>query len=56
MKPSLGWDLVGYGDSGSVLGRADRTGVKIVATIKQPLGHERPGAARSRQPSLGTRL
>src|SRR5689334_7283331 len=31
--PSLGWDLAGYGDSGSALCRADRTGDTITATI-----------------------
>jgi hypothetical protein len=32
-RPSLGWDLAGYGDSGSALCRADRTGDAITATI-----------------------
>jgi hypothetical protein len=32
-KPSLGWDLAGYGDSGSALCRADRKGDRIAATI-----------------------
>ena len=32
-KPSLGWDLAGYGDSGSALCRADRNGDSIAATI-----------------------
>jgi hypothetical protein len=32
-KPSLGWDLAGYGDSGSALCRADRNGNSITATI-----------------------
>jgi hypothetical protein len=32
-KPSLGWDLAGYGDSGSALCRADRGGESIAATI-----------------------
>lgn len=33
MKPSLGWDLAGYGDSGSALCRADRQGDTITAAI-----------------------
>lgn len=33
MKPSLGWDLAGYGDSGSALCRADRTGDTITAAV-----------------------
>lgn len=32
-KPSLGWDLAGYGTSGSALCRADRDGDSIAATI-----------------------
>jgi len=32
-KPSLGWDLAGYGNSGSALCRADRNGDTITATI-----------------------
>lgn len=32
-KPSLGWDLAGYGDSGSALCRADRNGDTITAAI-----------------------
>jgi hypothetical protein len=33
MKPSFGWDLAGYGDSGCGLCRADREGDTITATI-----------------------
>src|SRR6185437_15378257 len=33
MKPSLGWDLAGYGDSGSGLCRAVRKNDTITATI-----------------------
>src|SRR6059058_3949500 len=32
-KLSLGWDLAGYGDSGSALCRADRNANTITATI-----------------------
>ncbi len=33
MKPCLGWDLAGYGDSGSGLCRAKRRGETITATV-----------------------
>jgi len=33
MKPSFGWDLAGYGSSGSGLCRADRQGDTITATV-----------------------
>lgn len=51
MKPSLGWDLAGYGDSGSALCRADRIGHTINATILRA-----PFICRPRHKIAGTIL